>query len=152
MYRYHFYNLKVPFWWPNKRLFSYIQRWKTLYNSTKKFCPSKLLSTITSQLLYFSWSTDQCNWNVIYQKFRCTVVCAALVVQNKLKWSRLYSDLEFWSKSLFYTTIHLSCRLKYLSWLKSFFALGLINLLDDAVAAPASIKDAATPAWNILGI
>ena len=31
MYRYRFYDLKVHFWWPNKRLFSYIQRWNTLY-------------------------------------------------------------------------------------------------------------------------
>ena len=26
MHRYHFYDLKVHFWWPNKRLFSYNQR------------------------------------------------------------------------------------------------------------------------------
>ena len=32
MHRYHFYDLKVHFWWPNKCLFSYNQRWNTLYN------------------------------------------------------------------------------------------------------------------------
>ena len=31
MYRYRFYDLKVHFWWPNKHLFSYRQRWNTLY-------------------------------------------------------------------------------------------------------------------------
>ena len=31
MYRYRFYDLKAYFWWPNKLLFSYIQRWNTLY-------------------------------------------------------------------------------------------------------------------------
>ena len=30
MHRYRFYDLKVHFWWSNKRLFSYNQRWKTL--------------------------------------------------------------------------------------------------------------------------
>ena len=33
MYRYRFYDLKVHFWWPDKRLFSYIQRWNTLYTN-----------------------------------------------------------------------------------------------------------------------
>ena len=31
MHRYRFYDLKAHFWWPNKRLFSYNQRWNTLY-------------------------------------------------------------------------------------------------------------------------
>ena len=31
MYRCRFYDLKVYFWWPKKRLFSYNQRWNTLY-------------------------------------------------------------------------------------------------------------------------
>ena len=33
MHRYRFYDLKVHFWWPNKRLFSYNQRWNTLYTN-----------------------------------------------------------------------------------------------------------------------
>ena len=37
MYRYRFYDLKVHFWWPNKRLFSYNQRWKTLYEAAETF-------------------------------------------------------------------------------------------------------------------
>ena len=34
MYRYCFYDLLVHFWWPNKSLFSYNQRWNTLYKDT----------------------------------------------------------------------------------------------------------------------
>ena len=33
MHRYHVYDLKVLFWWPNKRFFSYISSLNTLYNS-----------------------------------------------------------------------------------------------------------------------
>ena len=29
------YDLKAYFWWPNKRLFSYIQRWNTLYEEIR---------------------------------------------------------------------------------------------------------------------
>ena len=31
MYRYRFYNLKLHFWWPNKRLKCHISSWHTLY-------------------------------------------------------------------------------------------------------------------------
>ena len=32
MYRNHFYDLKVHFWWPNKRIKCDISSWHTLYN------------------------------------------------------------------------------------------------------------------------
>ena len=37
MYRYCFYDLKVHFWWPNKCLFSYRQRWNILYHVVYNF-------------------------------------------------------------------------------------------------------------------
>ena len=37
MYKYCFYDLKVHFWWPNKCLFSYRQRWNTLYHVVYNF-------------------------------------------------------------------------------------------------------------------
>ena len=37
MHRYHFYDLKVHFWWPNKRFFSHISSLNTLYKRPKEF-------------------------------------------------------------------------------------------------------------------
>ena len=62
MYRYCFYDLKVHFWWPNKRLFSYIQRWKTLYKVICKFlvipigCNLVFLVHLKRILQEFSWT------------------------------------------------------------------------------------------------
>ena len=50
MHRYRFYDLKVHFWWPNKRLFSYNQRWKTLYTITAQKCTVLFWSVSTTDV------------------------------------------------------------------------------------------------------
>ena len=41
MYRYRFYDLKVHFWWPNKRLKCNISSWNTLYYQRLNFFGNK---------------------------------------------------------------------------------------------------------------
>ena len=83
MYRHCFYDLKVHFWWPNKRLKCHISSWHTLYNSTYKEVKQKVQIRIweykkkvfqTSQL--GSWGT------FLIAKVTLTVLRIALISQE----------------------------------------------------------------------
>ena len=59
MYKYRFHDLKVHFWWPNKRLFSYRQSWNTLYFCLVKSLDGKFqIYFLASKLLEKLYKTE----------------------------------------------------------------------------------------------
>ena len=124
MYRYRFYDLKVHFWWPNKRLFSYNQRWNTLYNFAFEKSPDYLSLKHWSSLAI----QRERYGSMIFEFGRLRVQHNNIFFLHTKKWSKkwtrlpkLFVVLIWYQKSTLELQIYLSVTAECVRALKAFF-------------------------------